>query len=161
MDSLRFGRALGKGARAAARGVYEAVDAAIASNPNPRQPTSQPQTAAEPLRNAVQAVAQGAAVYGQQKQAVTREAGRLGKSLLAPFARAGRALWLEVTGTFFAIFALYFLSTLWRFHTDLRLTASNADTHKRLLIAVVASAVFVYFTISSFVRAHRLQSRRA
>ena len=167
MDSVRFGRALGKGARAAAQGLYEAVDAAVTPNPNAR-PAQPPQggqqraaTPAASARDVVNAVAQGAAAYGQQKQAVKREAGRLGKSLLGPFARAGRALWLEVTGTFFAIFALYFLNSTWKLHNALHRTADNAVMHQHLLYAVVAAAVFTYFAVSSFVRAHRINSGRA
>jgi len=158
MDSVRFGRALGKGARAAAQGLYEAVDAAAAPNPNPASPAP-PKPAGEPLRTAADAIAQGTAAYATQKKAVTREAGRLGKSFLAPFARAGRALWLEVTGTFFALFAAIFFSYMWKYRAAIRLDATNADAHHHFLTSAGAAALFGYFAVTSFVRARRSQRR--
>ncbi|HEY0309445.1 MAG TPA: hypothetical protein VGB94_14880 [Acidobacteriaceae bacterium] len=163
MDSVRFGRALGKSARAAARGLYEAVDAASSPNPNPARPV--PPAASQSPRSTVQqsvkTVAQGAAAYTRQKKAVAGEAGRLGRSLLAPFARAGKALWLEVTGTFYAIFAAFFVNYAWRLRGALRSTAVNSVDHQHFLAALVAAAVFLYFTITAFVRARRIQRPRA
>jgi len=170
MDSARFGRVLGKGARAAARGLYQAVDAATAPNPHaPHQPTSQPgpqrpltpdQT---PLQTPFQAVAQANAAYRAQKKAVAREARKAGKSFLAPFARAGRVLWLEVTGTFFALFTAIFLGYAWKYRAAVRLNAANsltnADAHRHLLFSAGAAAVFGYFAVSSFVRARRRERR--
>ena len=158
MDSVRFGRALGKGARAAAQGLYEAVDAAAAPNPNPASPAP-PKPAGEPLRAAADAIVQGTAAYAAQKKAVTREAGRLGKSFLAPFARAGRALWLEVTGTFFTLFAAIFFSYMWKYRTAIRLSGTNADAHRHFMASGAAAAVFGYFAVTSFVRARRRERR--
>jgi len=160
MDSVRFGRVLGKGARAAAKGLYEAVDAATAPNPNPPQPGSP--RGAQPVQQQrmqaqtpLQAVTQGVAAYQQQKKAVTREAGKLGKSFLKPFARAGGVLWLEVTGTFFALFALIFGSYTWKYRGAMRLNATNLDAHHHFVASAAAAAVFGYFAVSSFVRARR------
>jgi hypothetical protein len=163
MDSVRFGRVLGKGARAAARGLYEAAEAATAPNPNPAPakpaPAAQPKQAAQPLRQAVQAAAEVTAAYGEQKRHVKREAGKLGKSFLAPFARAGKVLWLEVTGTFFALFTVVFAGNVWKYHAAWRLNATNADAHHRLLGAAVAAAIFGYFAVTSFARARRRERR--
>jgi hypothetical protein len=164
MDSVRFGRILGKGARAAAKGLYEAVDAATALNPNvpktnPPQRTpaqQQPPAAQTPM----QTIAQGAAAYTAHKKAVSREAGRLGKSFLAPFVRAGSVLWLEVTGTFFAVFAAIFISYVCKYRTALRPNAANADAHRHLLASVVAASVFSYFAVTSFLRARRRERSR-
>jgi len=171
MDSVRFGRALGKGARAAAKGLYEAVDAAAAPNPRPAAPSSRPvaRTGQEAggrarqgsVQQGARAVAQGAAAYGRKKKAVVGEAGKLGRSLVGPFARAGKALWLEVTGTFYAIFALGFVNYAWRVRGAARLTAANAVDHRHFLAALVAATVFLYFTVTSFVRARRVQRPRA
>jgi len=103
----------------------------------------------------MQAVTQSAAAYTAHKKTVSREAGRLGRSFLAPFARAGHALWLEVTGTFFALFAAIFISYACRYRAALRLTGTNADAHRHLLISAGAAALFGYFAVSSFVRARR------
>jgi hypothetical protein len=162
MDSVRFGRALGKGARAAAKGLFEAVDAVASPNPNPPKPM--PQTGSRAPQGTVQqtikTVSQGAAAYRQQKKAVAGEAGRLGRSLLAPFARAGKALWLEVTGVFYAIFALFFVNYAWRLRGAARAAAGNSVDHQHFFAALAAAVVFVYFTLTSFVRARRIQRRR-
>jgi hypothetical protein len=101
-------------------------------------------------------MAQGAAAYGRQKKAVVGEAGRLGRSLLAPFARAGKALWLEVTGTFYALFTLFFVNYAWRMHGAAHRTATNASDHQRFLASVIAAAAFLYFTVTAFLRARRV-----
>jgi hypothetical protein len=157
MDSVRFGRVLGKGARAAAKGLCEAVDAATAPNPSPTKPTSQPPPAPQ---TPMQAIAQSTAAYTAQKKAVSREAGKLGRSFLGPFARAGSVLWLEVTGTFFAVFAAIFLSYAWRYRAAVRLSSTDADAHRHLLASAGAAAVFVYFAVSSFLRARRRERTR-
>jgi hypothetical protein len=141
MDSVRFGRILGKGARAAAKGLYEAVDAAAAPNPNPPKAACQPRAVAP-------------------KKAVTREARKLGKSFLTPFARAGSVLWLEVTGTFFAVFAAIFLGYAWRYRAAVRLSGTDADAHRHLLASTAAAAVFGYFAVTSFMRARRRERAR-
>ncbi len=164
MDSVRFGRILGKGARAAAKGLYEAVDAATAPNPNAPQATP-PQRQPAPQQPAatqtpMQVIAQSTAAYAAHKKAVSREAGRLGKSFLTPFARAGSVLWLEVTGTFFAVFAAIFISYVCKYRAALRLNAANADAHRHLLASAAAAALFGYFAVSSFVRARRRERAR-
>jgi len=164
MDSVRFGRVLGKGARAAAKGLYEAVDAVTAPNPNagkaqsPRQPA---QPAGEPLRAAAEAVAQSAAAYREQKKAVTREAGKLGRSFLSPFARAGHALFLEVMGSFFALFTVIFLGSAWKFHAATHQGAIDADVHRRFWGSIAVAALFAYFAVTSFARARRRQRARS
>ena len=159
MDSVRFGRVLGKGTRAAAKGLYEAVDAATAPNPTAGR-SQQPRPAGEPLRAAAEAVAQGASAYREQKKAVTREAGKLGKSFLAPFTRAGHALFLEVMGSFFAIFGVIFLSSMWRYRMGMRLGAADGDAHRRFWGSVAGAAIFIYFAVTSFVRARRRERAR-
>jgi hypothetical protein len=89
-----------------------------------------------------------------------RETGRLGRSFLTPFARAGGVLWLEVTGTFFAVFAAIFLSYAWRYRAAVRLSATDADAHRHLLASAGAATVFVYFAVSSFARARRRERSR-
>ncbi|HXB62890.1 MAG TPA: hypothetical protein VNU94_08595 [Acidobacteriaceae bacterium] len=165
MDSVRFGRILGKGARTAAKGLYEAVDAATAPNPNPPLAAApqQRQTAQAPVQAAVhsaaQSIAQSAAAYTAHKNNVSRQSGRMGRPFLAPFARAGHVLWLEVMGTFFALFAAIFISGVFRYRAALRLTADNADAHRHVLFSAGAAAVFSYFAVSSFVRARRRERR--
>lgn len=165
MDSVRFGRILGKGARAAAKGLYQAVDAVTTPNPNPPQAVPQQpmpaaqqrQTAHAPMQAVAQATAQSAAAYTAHKKTVSREAGKLGRSFLAPFARAGHVLWLEVMGTFFALFAAIFISYACRYRAGLH--ATDADAHRHFLFSVGAATLFGYFAVSSFVRARRREKR--
>jgi hypothetical protein len=119
----------------------------------------QRQTAHAPMQAVAQATAQSAAAYTAHKKTVSREAGKLGRSFLASFARAGHVLWLEVMGTFFALFAAIFISYACRYRAALRLTATDADAHRHLLTSAAAAALFVYFAVSSFVRARRREKR--
>jgi len=163
MDSVRLGRVLGKGARAAAKGLYEAVDAATAPNPAAGKAQQVPQSsrpAGEPLRAAAEAVAQGTAAYREQKKAVTREAGKMGKSFLSPFARAGHALFLEVMGSFFALFVVIFLSSAWKSRAAMHLNAANAASHRHFWGSIALAVLFAYFTVTSFMRAKRRERAR-
>jgi hypothetical protein len=64
-------------------------------------------------------------------------------------------LWLEFTGVFFGIFALFALGVVWKLRGAWHGTATNSAEHQRLLGALAMLAVFGYFTVSSFVRASR------
>ena len=70
-----------------------------------------------------------------------------------PFRKATSALWHEVTGSFFALFALSFAVGAWR----MRAIAANTIPNDRFrLYAFSALALlFAYFSISNFMRAHR------
>ena len=151
MDSERFGRALGKSARAAARGLYEAVDAASAPNPRPAQQPAAPPTAQSAPRASAPPI---------QPLAVAAHAKRLGNSFLSPLSRAGRALWFEVTGTIFAVFATCFSISAWKLRADARATAVNAADHRHFLVAAATAALFLYFTVSSFLRARHISRAR-
>jgi hypothetical protein len=82
---------------------------------------------------------------------VTRAAGRGLGGFLRPFRRVGGILWLEVTGFFFGLFALYFATDIWKTHQDY----AQGPLHQRFLIAVGCAAVFSYLSLSSFWRARR------
>jgi hypothetical protein len=74
-----------------------------------------------------------------------------GKAFWKPFSAAGRALWHEITGLFFAIFALFFAQSLWRVRNDWRV----GPEHQHFVIDLVMTVVFLYFSISAFVRSRR------
>ena len=82
---------------------------------------------------------------------LTRAAGRGVGGFLRPFGRVGGILWLEVTGFFFGLFAIYFAQDLWR----TRLSYATGPQHQRFLIAVVLTSLFAYLSISAFWRARR------
>jgi hypothetical protein len=89
---------------------------------------------------------------------VKAQAGNLKRSIWAPFARFSSVLWLEVTGAFFAIFALIAGQQVWKWHGAIRLSPRAPDA-QRLYVYVALFALFGYFTVSSFVRASRRQRR--
>jgi hypothetical protein len=158
MDSVRFGRALGVGARAAAKTLVTAVDAATAANPSAKASTPEK--------------AEGAGVrLGQQASRTTAKAVRTGQGLkegrkrfgAAMGGRVGRlsvALWLEVTGVFFGIFAVFAAGGAWRMRWALHETGVNHDAHVRFVASLVMAVVFGYFCMSSFVKANRRTNGR-
>ncbi|WP_419806044.1 hypothetical protein [Terriglobus sp.] len=163
MDRVRLGRVLGRGARMAARTVYEAVDAATASPPpaqNQRrsQPAAQPRPAAQPLPAAQPRPAAPGPEPRYTVQQAVRTAGRLHSSaraaqqgVLAPVKRASRALSLELAGSFFVLFALSFSGAAWRFRG-----LAQTGGGQRLWVYVGLAALFGYFALSSFLRARRI-----
>ena len=147
MDRVRFGRVLGRGARVAARTVYDAVDAATAPAPEshtrvvaPRRPAT---IAADPPAAVQRAVRTAGRV--QESARVAR------RGVLEPVKRISRAVSLEITGSFFALFALSFGAAAWR----LRGMAQGAG-RQRLWVCLALAVLFGYFAVSSFMRARRI-----
>jgi hypothetical protein len=82
---------------------------------------------------------------------------RFRDSAVRPFMRLSGVLLLEIAGSFFGIFALYGLSTMWRAHAAWH---AGSPDHRKFLGGALVLAVFGYFCISSFVRARRRERRR-
>jgi hypothetical protein len=150
MDSGRLGRVLGIGTRLAAKTLVQAVDAATAPNPSAPQ---KPSTAANAGRAA--AVTGTAGRVRVTRQGLKEGGKRFGEAAWGPVAKASGALWLELTGVFFGIFAVSAALNAWRMRWALHETATNHDSHSRLLISVGMMVVFGYFCASSFVKANR------
>jgi hypothetical protein len=134
MEPTRLGRTVGIGTRLAARILRERATRAASH------------------------VEQNAPRYAErsrQLQGSVREGSRrFGRSVWKPFAHASSVLWLEVTGLFFALFTLFFLTNAFR----LRAAWRTGPEHQRFLLYSLCAAVFVYFTVSSFYRAARRKS---
>jgi hypothetical protein len=185
MDRVRFGRALGFGTRQAVKTIMTAVDAATADSPATAAPTPKPSPtrasaasapitpkAADLVGTVFKAASQAHDVHRQAQHQVQREVHRVAKSGVRqgaaqfkesawkPFVRLSGVLWLEVTGVFFGIFALFALAAVLRLRSAWHVTAANAAAHRSLLGAIAMLAVFGYFCVSSFVRAHRRERRR-
>jgi hypothetical protein len=167
MDSVRFGRALGIGARAAAKTLVTAVDAATSPNPSAGAKAG-PDSASASTKSKVAAVAER---VGQQTARTTTQARqtgmglkqgtkRFGEAAWGPFVKLSGVLWLEVTGVFFGIFALFAGVGSWKLRGDFRETAVNHEAHVHLLFSLVMAVVFGYFCVSSFVNASRRQHGR-
>jgi Flp pilus assembly protein TadB len=143
MKPESFGRKLGIGVRVAARMVGErAADAAQASR------AQAPELA--------QATLQRTAKVAEKTRAVTRASRRFGEAIWGPIVHLGGVLWLEITGLFFALFALFFAQSVYR----LRHAYLAGPDHQRFLVYAALTLVFSYFTISSFYRARRKERRK-
>jgi hypothetical protein len=167
MDSVRFGRALGIGARLAAKTLVTAADAATAPNPSTGAKAGT-DSATPPKEN--KAAAAGARV-GQQAAHTTaqvRQTGkglkrggkRFGEAVWGPFVKLSGVLWLEFTGVFFGIFAVFAGGGAWRLRGDLHARAVNHDAHVHFVLSALMAIVFGYFCMSSFVKASRRQHGR-
>ncbi len=154
MDRVRFGRALGYGARHAAKTLLQAADAASTPSPTrtagsagaaPSQPAApQPQAA-----RVAERVAQT-----QRTVAATRtHAGKLGRSMWTPLARFSSVVWLQVTGLFFALIAMFLAQGAWKERGAMRLPLGSHEAVKFYVLAV-AFVAFAYFAVSNFVRAY-------
>ncbi len=171
MDSVRFGRVLGIGTRLAAKTVVAAVDAATAPNPSAKATTSE--TASNQRGNSTsteskvestgarlgQKAAQTTAQVVQTGQGLKRGSKRFGEAVWGPFVKLSGQLWLELTGVFFGIFAVFAASTAWKMRGDLHETATNHDPHMHLLLTAGMAVVFGYFCVSSFVKSSRRGKR--
>ena len=171
MDSVRFGRVLGIGARLAAKTMVSAVDAATAPNPSAGAPANQ-STAAGPVPTPISTAASGSdkgrpavrlAQQAERTTAQVRQTGRglkegskrFGEGAWGTLAKASGALWLEFTGVFFGIFALFAANGAWKTWSALHRTGLSHDANGHLLISLGMAAVFSYFCVSSFVKANR------
>jgi hypothetical protein len=169
MDSVRFGRVLGIGARLAGKTLVQAVDAATAPNPTPpsartaapppSSPRPEPPTEGvviPPTRRPAVSAASARATEQVRttSQGVARGSRKFGDAVWGPVARASGVLWLEVTGVFFGLIALFGLQGMWSHRFAFSATASHAD-HQHLLIETALAVVFGYFCASSFIRASR------
>jgi hypothetical protein len=140
MDKVRFGRALGYGARHAAKSLAQAVDAA--TTPAPRK------TSAQPSAPAPRPTLRHTATHARA----------VGKSVWSPLARFSSVLWLQVTGSFFLIIAAFFSQGLWKARGAIHLPLRSPEAEK-LYLHAAAFAAFAYFGISNFVRAHRRERK--
>jgi hypothetical protein len=167
MDSVRFGRALGVGARAAAKTLVTAVDAATAPNPSSERESPAASAASSADRSKTEATgarlggkaARTTAQVVQTGHGLKRGGKRFGEAIWGPFAKASNQLWLELTGVFFGIFAVSAASNAWKMRGGLHDTAGNHEAHVHLLLAVGMAVLFGYFCASSFVRANRRGKR--
>ena len=87
----------------------------------------------------------------EQGRSVARGSRGFGKGSWKPFMKAVHALWHEIAGLFFALFALFFGQGLWR----VRHAWEGGPEHRHFEVYVVMTLLFAYFSFSSFVRSRR------
>jgi hypothetical protein len=157
MEPNRFGRKLGIGVRVASRMAKEraaqaasatqstaAASAAQPSRSTPRPPAPQP--ASRPAKNLV-----------EPARRVGEGTRRFGQAFFGPLKHVSATLWLEITGLFFALFAVFFGQNAWRTRTS----ALHGPEHAHFLLYAIVTLVFLYFCVSSFVKAARRGRRSA
>jgi hypothetical protein len=135
MEPKKVGRTLGIGVRVASNMLRQRVEQAAEAR------NSQPLAPSPPLSSRVVTAKRGAKAFGQ--------------ALLGPFTHAGKVLWLEITGLFFALFALFFAQSVYRVRTAWR----QGPEHSHLLLYCALAAAFAWFSFSSFARAYRRSKR--
>jgi len=149
MEPKKVGRTLGIGVRVASNMLRERVQRAAASAPGPStggtgRPAGAPAftpSRSVPVSTRVATAKRGAKAFGQ--------------ALLGPFTHAGGVLWLEITGLFFALFALFFVQSVYRVHTAWR----QGPERTHLLLYCAMALAFAWFSVSSFARAYRKSKR--
>jgi hypothetical protein len=160
MDKVRFGKALGTGARHAARSLWNAAEAAAAPDPRAQAGNSAareasaarpqvftPRAAQSPLSSARNTAQRGAGIAQQAAGAARHGVG----TALKPVAKFSSVLWKQVTGSFFALFALIMAQGVWR----LRGSAAGSVERQHLYVYALLAVLFSYFAASSFHRAWR------
>ncbi|RRA47566.1 hypothetical protein [Acidipila sp. EB88] len=147
MRPVRWGRALGIGVRLASDRILPPPAA-------PRSPSEQQRLAAqrvqqgERLGRQARSASQSAA---QSTRTLARGSRGFGRAVWNPLAHASSVLWLEITGSFFAVFALLFLDHLW----TLRRSYRSGPEHAHFLVYAGFATLFLYFAATSFARARR------
>ena len=81
------------------------------------------------------------------------------RSFLGPLATFSTALWLRVTGTFFAVIALAMANGAWRLRGAVHAGLTGSADGKHFWVFLLFGTLFGYFAVSSFVRAN-LRERR-
>ena len=154
MNANEFGKRLGIGVRVAGRIAQQRAqerEVQAARSAASAQSGSQPQGVIEPPTARFVPSSSDIREAKEKTHKITRAAGRGVGGFLRPFTRVGGILWLEVTGFFFGLFALYFAQDLWRTH----LSYLSGPQHQRFLIATAMTVVFGYLSVSAFWRARR------
>ncbi|MGI8772604.1 MAG: hypothetical protein ACR2JE_14360 [Acidobacteriaceae bacterium] len=95
--------------------------------------------------------------YTQPARRVGQGTRRFGQAFFGPMMHVSGTLWLEITGLFFALFALFFAQNVMR----LRFAYAHGPEHTHFVLYVILMLLFCWFSISSFLKARRRSKRRA
>ncbi len=149
MRSKTWGRALGIGLRVAGNKLLA-----------PSAPEAPEATAARDATRRAE-IAAAARSTGERSRRVATGLGRgtrnFTRAVWNPFALATGVLWLEITGAFFALFALFFAQHLYEQRGAWVQNRPGGRGHLMLYAGLLL--LFAYFSASSFYRAHRKQKR--
>jgi hypothetical protein len=144
MRPQNIGRALGIGVRIAGRIAGQRIAGSAQSAASAPHVYGQSIAAANRVAQVQSQVRAAGSIAAQTSRGVSKAIG----GFLRPFRRVGGIVWLEVTGTFFLLFAALFALRLWQ-------TWSGIGQISRDL-SIGAAVVFLYLGVTSFWRArHR------
>lgn len=154
VEYVKLGRKLGIGTRVAAKVLRDRTRNAP-SNAGAVRAKASAATAAQ-RKQVVERIQAAKRVDPRARarnatRGVVRGSRGFGQGFWKPFARVARALWHEITGVFFAIFALFFAQSAWR----LRAAWRSGPEHDLFAIYLICAALFVYFSVSAFVSSRR------
>jgi hypothetical protein len=147
MEPKKVGRTLGIGVRVASNMVRERVERATAAHSAPVETGNGRPVAPAPPRPSIK--------IDSKVAGAKRGVKAFGRAFLGPFTHAGGILWLEITGLFFALFALFFVQSIYRVRSSL----SQGPEHVHLLLYIALAVGFAWFSVSSFTRAYRKSKR--
>jgi hypothetical protein len=147
MEPKKVGRTLGIGVRVASKMVRERVERAAAANSAPVEAGNGRLAAPPHTRPSIK--------IDSKVADAKRGAKAFGQAFLGPFTHAGSILWLEITGLFFALFALFFVQSVYRVRTSWW----HGPEHAHLLLYAALAVGFAWFSVSSFIRAYRKSKR--
>jgi|SRR5271170_6454210 len=154
MGAEAAGRKLGIGLRLAARAVQQrAAEASTAPAPS-NSANPQASYKAAPANTAA-AASHAAAQVKVTAKGVAQGTKRFGEALWGPMAHTGGVLWLEITGLFFALFAMYFGQSAYRMRHDY----AAGPEHTHFLIYSTLTVVFAWFTFGSFYKARQKEKK--
>jgi len=144
MRPRNIGRALGIGVRVAGRIAGQRIAGPAQSGASVPRAMAQSGAVASASISPAQPQARAAGrIAAQSGRNLSRGIG----GFLRPFRRVGGIVWLEVTGTFFLLFAAVFALRLWQ-------TWSGMGQVSRGFV-IGTAVVFLYLGVSSFWRARR------
>jgi hypothetical protein len=138
MGAETTGRKLGIGLRLAARALQQ------------RAGESAPSGAAH---NTLSASVPSAAK--SKARAVAQGTRKFGEAVWGPMAHTGSVLWLEITGLFFALFALFFAQNVYKF----RASVKAGPDHIHFLVYSALTFLFAAFTFSQFYKARKKERK--
>jgi hypothetical protein len=142
MEPKKVGRTLGIGVRVASNMLRERVEKASAAH-SAQGERGNGRPAPPPTRAGIK--------FDSKVAGAKRGAKAFGRAFLGPFTHAGSVLWLEITGLFFALFALFFVQSVYRVRGSWR----QGPEHAHVLLYIILAIGFAWFSVSSFLRAYR------
>jgi hypothetical protein len=136
------GKRLGIGLRLLGKAVRHGAAAAAAST-KPDSKSAAPVSAsrAAPVTSTVKGLARGTKNFGQ--------------AVVGPVAHTSGVLWLEITGLFFALFALFFAQNTYNF----RASWKTGPDHLHFLVYSGLTLLFTAFTASQFLKARQKEKK--